>query len=91
MNRKINNLLPVSYIVVGLWMFFPLTSNGLINEQPIAQQPSELLQKKMHSLSENREKCGKDSLCRIYGEKFQVNEENSLKFIAFVNTLSGKK
>lgn len=91
MIRKIKSLLPVSYIFVGLWMFFPLTSNGLINEQAPARQPSELLQKKMDSLSENREKCGTDRLCRIYGEKFQLDEENSLKFIAFVNTLSGKK
>jgi len=91
MIRKKSNLLPISYIVAGLWMFFPITSNGLINKEAPVRQPSEQLQKKMHNLSENREKCGKDRLCRIYGEKFQVNEENSLKFIAFVNTLSGKK
>ena len=91
MIRKLNNLLPVSYIVLGLWLFFPMTSNGLINTEPQNREPSEQLQKKMRSLSENKTKCGKDSLCRMYGDKFQVNGENSLKFIAFVNTLSGKK
>jgi len=91
MIRKINNLLPLGYIVIGLWMFFPVTSSGLIHQQAPSREPSELLQKKMQSLSENQAKCGKDTLCRMYGEKFQLNEKNSLKFIAFVNTLSGKK
>ena len=91
MIRKINNLLPISYILLGFWLFFPVTSNGLINEKPLSQEPSEQLQKKMQRLSENKAKCGNDSLCRMYGDKFELNEENSLKFMAFVNTLSGKK
>ena len=63
----------------------------MIIKKPLTREPSEQLQKKMQSLSETNERCGKDSLCRIYGDKYQLNEENSLKFIAFVNTLSGKK
>ena len=91
MIRKINNLLPTSIIVLAMSLFFPLTSNGLINKETPTREPSELLQKKMVSQSENKAKCGNDSLCRMYGDKFQLNRENSLKFIAFVNTLSGKK
>ena len=91
MLRKLNNLLPVSYLVLGLWLIFPTASNGLIINEPQNREPSELLQKKMQSLSETKTRCGKDSLCRMYGDKFQMNGENSLKFIALVNTLSGKK
>ncbi|MBT8438699.1 MAG: hypothetical protein HKP55_14635 [Gammaproteobacteria bacterium] len=91
MIRKINNLLPISYIVLGLWLFFPVTSKGLIHKEPPVREPSQRLQKKMQSLCENRASCGKDNLCRMYGQKFELDEQNSLKFIAFVNTLSGKK
>jgi hypothetical protein len=91
MIRKINNLLPFSSIVFGLWIFFPVTSNGLIHKESPTREPSELLQKKMENLSDNKASCGKNNLCRMYGDRFQLNEQNSLKFIAFVNTLSGKK
>ncbi len=91
MIRNQNNLLPISFILLGLWMFIPMTSSGVINKQSLSQQPSEQLQAKLLSQSENRARCGKDSLCRIYGEESELNQENSLKFIAFVNTLSGKR
>ncbi len=90
MNPKISNLLPISFVVLGFWILFPVTSDGIINQQQTMQEPSVQLQEKKTILAEKQASCGKDSLCRIYGDRLEINEENSLKFFAFVNTLRGK-
>lgn len=91
MIKKIFSLLPFSYILLGIWVFIPVSSNGVINEKPVSRQPSELLVSKVESFSMNKIKCGKNSLCKIYGADSQLNRENSLKLIAFVNTMSAKR